>query len=462
MKKRFILLATLLITGFLPVAKTSAQTATTVASDQYSLQQCIDYALKNYNDIKNAELDIQSAIARVGEVRGSGLPKLSGKASITDNPDLPRSYFDGGNPIAGAFIPNGKPGTVYGVPNTFQVRSTGDASVTLSQLLFDGSYFLGLKASSVYKELANKSLTQTKINVVENVTKAFYLVLINNERLVLLNANVNRIDSLLKNTKGLQKEGFAEQLDADRIEVTRNNLLAELTKFNQLNEVTVLLLKYQMGMPLTDSISLEGEVKDIQVEAIDKNVVVNPKSRIEYSLLETQLEFQRLSLKSDQARFLPSLSGFATGGYNRGDNSVPKLFQETWYKYSMWGLNLSVPIIDGGSKVYKVKQSRYAYQKSQNNLNFFAQTVDLQAKQSMATLNNEIENLKIQKRNLELATKVVRVAKIKYTSGTASNIEVVEAENAFKESQTNFYNSVYNTLLAKISYQKSTGTLYTE
>ncbi|MDB5258553.1 MAG: outer membrane protein [Chitinophagaceae bacterium] len=461
MKKRFILLATLLITGFLPVTKTSAQTDTTTTK-QYTLQQCLDYALKNYNDIKNAELDIQSAAARVGEVKGAGLPKLAGKASITDNPDLPRSYFDGGNPFAAALIPGAQAGTVYGVPNSFQVRSSGDVSVTLSQLLFDGSYIMGLKASAVYKELASKSLTQTKINVVENVTKAFYLVLINNERLALLNANVSRIDSLLKNTRGLQKEGFAEQLDADRIEVTRNNLLAELTKFNQLNEVTALLLKYQMGMPLTDSLSLTGDVKDIQVEAIDKNAVVNPKSRIEYSLLETQLEFQRLTLQSDKAKFFPSLSGFATGGYNRSDNTVPKLFNDTWYKYSMWGLNLSVPIIDGGSKIYKVKQSRYAYQKAENNLNFFAQTVDLQAKQSMATLNNEIENLKIQRRNLELATKVVRVAKIKYTSGTASNIEVIEAENAFKESQTNFYNAVYNTLLAKISYQKSTGTLYTE
>jgi outer membrane protein len=462
MKKRFILLATLLITGFLPVAKTLAQTTATATTNQYTLQQCLDYALKNFNDIKNAELDIQSAAARVGEVKGAGLPKLAIKGSITDNPDLPRSYFDGGNPIAGAFIPGGQPGTVYGVPNSFQVRSTGDISATLSQLLFDGSYILGLKASSVYKELSSKSMTQTKINVVENVTKAFYLVLINNERVALLNANVSRIDSLLKNTRGLQKEGFAEQLDADRIEVTRNNLLAELTKFNQLNEVTALLLKYQMGMPLTDSLALSGDVKDIQIEAVDKNVVVNPKSRIEYSLLETQMEFQRLTMQGDKAKFFPTLSGFATGGYNRGDNTVPKLFQDTWYKYSMWGLNLSVPIIDGGSKIYKVKQSRYAYQKAENNLNFFAQTVDLQAKQSMATLNNEIENLKIQRRNLELATKVVRVAKIKYTSGTASNIEVIEAENAFKESQTNFYNAVYNTLIAKIDYQKSTGTLYTE
>ncbi|HSZ73149.1 MAG TPA: TolC family protein, partial [Cytophagaceae bacterium] len=220
---------------------------------------------------------------------------------------------------------------------------------------------------------------------------------------------------------------------------------------------------YQMGMPLTDSISLVGEVKDIQIEAIDKNAVANPKNRIEYSLLETQLELQRLDLKNSQAKFLPTLSAFATGGVNRSDNTVPKLFGgDPWYKYSMWGVNLSVPIIDGGSKIYKVKQSKYAYQKAENNLNFFAETVDLQAKQSMATLNNEIENLKIQKRNLELATKVVRTAKIKYTSGTASNIEVVEAENAFKESQTNFYNAVYNTLLAKIGYQKSTGTLYTE
>ncbi len=457
MKKRFIVLTTLLVMSFLSVRMALAQT-----TNQYTLQQCIDYALKNYTDVKNSELDIQTAAAKVGEIRGAGLPKVLGKASITDNPTLSRMFLPGTSAAAFDTSRVYDPSSVYAVPNLFQVRSSGDMSVTLSQLIFDGSYIMGLKASSVYKELATKSMTQTKINVVESVTKAFYLVLINNERLALLNSNVSRIDSLLKNTKGLQKEGFAEELDADRIEVTRNNLLAELNKFNQINEVTILLLKYQMGMPLVDPIELVGDVKEIQVEAIDQNATVNPESRIEYSLLKTQLELQRLDLKSNQAKFLPTLSGFATGGYNRSDVTVDKVVSGHWYQYSMWGLNLSVPIIDGGSKIYQIKQSRYAYLKAENNLNFFAQTVDLQAKQSLATLSNEIQNYQIQKRNLELATKVVRVSKIKYTVGTGSNLEIVDAENAFKEAQTNFYNATYNVLLAKIAYQKSIGILYTE
>lgn len=461
MKKRFILLATLLLTGFLPVTKTSAQTTTT---SQYTLQQCVDYALKNYNDIKNAELDIQSASAKVGEIRGSGLPQLTAAASLTDNPELQRMYMQGNN--ARAFDQNPAhvydPNKVYALPNLFQLRSAGDMNIGLNQILFDGSYIMGLKAAKVYKELANKSMVQTKIQVVENVTKAFYMVLINQEQLQLLDANVSRLDSLFNNTQSLQKEGFLEEIDVNRIEVARNNLLAERTKFTQLTGVTSLLLKYQMGMPLTDSLAVQGTIRDLQVDAIDTKVEAKAENRIEYTLLKTQSELRSLDVKSNQAKFFPSLSGFAKGGYNRQDLTVDQVLKNHWYPYFNWGVSLNVPIISGGTRLYKLKQSNYEFKKSENNLNQFRQTVDLQVKQSVINLDNELKTLDIQKRNLDLATEVVRVSKIKYTNGSGSNLEVTDAENSFKQAQTNYFNAVYNVLLAKIEYQKSTGTLYTE
>jgi outer membrane protein len=461
MKKRFIVLATLLITGFLPVTKTSAQTATS----SYTLQQCLDYALKNYNDIKNAELDIQSAAAKVGEVRGSGLPQVTAGASLIDNPQLPRLFLPGDR--AAGFDPANPSlyadrSKVYALPNLFQLRSSGDMNIGLNQLLFDGSYIMGLKASKVYKELASKSLIQTKIQVVENVTKAFYMVLINQEQLQLLDANVSRLDSLFNNTKALQKEGFMEAIDVNRIEVARNNLLAERTKFTQLTGVTNLLLKYQMGMPLNDSLALQGSIRDLQIDAVDTKVEAKPENRIEYSLLKTRSELNALDVKSNQSKFFPSLYGFAKGGYSRSDLNLGEVLRNHWYSYSMYGVSLSVPIISGGTRIYKLKQSNYEYKKSENNLAQFRQSVDLQVKQSVINLDNELKTLEIQKRNLDLATEVVRVSKIKYTNGSGSNLEVTDAENSFKQAQTNYFHAVYSVLLAKIDYQKSTGTLYTE
>lgn len=463
MKKRFIVLATLLITGFLPVAKTSAQT--TATSGEYTLQQCIDYALKNYNDIKNAELDMQSAAARVGEIRAAGLPQINAAASLTDNPEIQRMFLQG--KYASAFGGPGSttvynPNEVYALPSIFQLRSSGDMNIGLNQLLFDGSYLVGLKAAKVYKDLANKSMVQTKIQVVENVTKAFYMVLINREQLQLLDANVSRLDTLLGNTKSYQKEGFSESIDVNRIEVARNNLLAERTKFQQLSGVSSLLLKYQMGMPLEDSISVQGSIRDLQVDAVDTKAEANAENRIEFKLLKTQSELRALDVRNNQVKFVPSLSGFAKGGYNRMDLTVPDVLKHHWYSYFMWGVNLNIPILSGGSRIYKLKQSNYEFKKSENNLAQFRQSVDLQVKQSVINLDNELKTLEIQKRNLDLATEVVRVSKIKYTTGSGSNLEVTDAENSFKQAQTNYFNAVYNVLVAKIDYQKSTGTLYTE
>ncbi|MDF2455946.1 MAG: outer membrane protein, partial [Cytophagaceae bacterium] len=207
MKKRLIALAAFVITSFL-----SVQTAWSQTTGQYTLQQCIDIALKNFGDVKNAELDVKSADAKVGEIRGAGLPQLTANASLTDNPELQRMFMQGSNAVA--FMPGAplEPNKVYAFPNFFQLRSSGDMNLGLNQLLFDGTYILGLKASKVYKDLASKSLVQTKIAVVENVTKSFYLVLINKEQLELINANVSRLDTLLNSTKAYRKEGFMEDI----------------------------------------------------------------------------------------------------------------------------------------------------------------------------------------------------------------------------------------------------------
>ena len=305
-------------------------------------------------------------------------------------------------------------------------------------------------------------MLQTKIQVVENVTKAFYMVLINHEQYELVKANAERLDTLFHNSQAYFKEGFVEQIDVLRLEVASNNLKSELTKFKQMNEVTYLLLKFQMGMPLSDSLSLSGSIKDAQLGSIDKDFVVNPENRVEYSLLKTKKELSLFDLKNTRVKYFPTLSGFANGGFTRSDLSVAATLKNTWYPYMMWGVNLKIPIVSGGSNIYKVKQAKYAYAKSENSLNQFANVVELQVKQSSINLENAMFNIQIQERNLELSKKVVEGAKGKMTVGTGSNLELIDAENAFKTAQTNYYQATYNLLVAKIEYEKSKGTLYSE
>jgi outer membrane protein TolC len=242
--KRLLLLILLagLCTG--AMAQQSGQTL--------SLDQCIQYALENSVQAKNALLDQEKAKYRVKEITGMGLPQISGEASVTHNEKLQRFFMayssQGGFIDFGPNVPPGlQEGDVIAAPNFFQLKSAGNASVTANQLIFNGSYFVGLKVAKAYKDLAIKSADATNESIIQQVTVAYYNVLINKEREALFNSNIARVDSLLKTTTALNKNGFAEAIDVDRIQVTLNNLKTEHDKVVSLNEVGIYLLKFQMN-----------------------------------------------------------------------------------------------------------------------------------------------------------------------------------------------------------------------
>ncbi|MFL5731306.1 MAG: TolC family protein [Cytophagaceae bacterium] len=431
----------------------------------YSLKRCIDYALLNQTSIRNAESDLGIAKAKVGEIRAIGLPQVNGAASVIDNPNLRRLFFvaNPSNPFT-QNIPGVQPGDVIASPNLFQLRSSGDASATISQLLFDGSYIVGLQAAGTYRQLAEKNIYASKIQTVESVTKAYYMVLINQERIALLATNVSRLDSMLKQTRAQYAAGFVEKIDADRLEVTYNNLYTDMQKFENLLGLSMVILHFQMGMPLDSAMVLTDKLADLNFDTTETALPTkfDFSKRVDYAALETQRKLQIYERKNVFAGYLPRLSAFATGGYTRQDKHVSNVFGNQWFNYSMLGVNLSVPIFDGLSKHYKAQQTKLNLVKTDNNLSALRNLIGLQIMQSNISLKNSLQTLASQKRNLELAQEVLRVTKIKYQAGVGSNIEVVNAEASFKEAQTNYFAALFDAVVAKVDLQKATGTLYTE
>ncbi|HXA02393.1 MAG TPA: TolC family protein [Cytophagaceae bacterium] len=430
----------------------------------YTLQQCISYALQNQTNVKNAQVDYQSALERVGEIRAIGLPQVSGAVSIVDNPKL-KNFFYQNNPAGGIvpFDPTKSVGEVIARPNFFQLRSSADANATVSQLLFDGSYVVAISSSSTYKELAKKNIVQTKTQAVEGVTKAYYMVLINQERLKLLDVNLSRLDSTLYQTRAMNQAGLAEKIDVDRLEVSYNNLITEKLKSENMMEVSKLLLQFQMNMPLEQNISLADNLNSIKIDSVAPPMgAIDPAQRIEYSILETQKKLQTFDKKNINAGYIPRLTAFGTAGLFRQDKSIGQLFVNKYYSYNMYGFNLSVPIFDGMSKHYKVQQAKLSIVKTENNIEQLKKSIDLQGRQAHINYKNSLQTLTTQKRNMDLAAEVVRVTKIKYQAGIGSNLEVVNAEASQKEAQTNYFSALYDAIVAKIDLQKASGTLYTE
>ncbi len=504
MRIRFL---ALLAASFAAVAPARAQTPATgqpVATTtplRLSLKQAVDYAIQNKSTLQAQRLNEEIAKARVGEIRSIGLPQVNASASMVDNIKLQRSLVDfgafSGPPLQGATLtPDqlaaaqagqtitlapayGQAVNVGPQPLAFGLQWQGNAGVQASQLLFDGSYLIGLKAAKVYEQLSTKQTQQSEVDVVESVTKAYYGVLVNRDRQELLARNVERLDTIFRQTAAIYREGFVEKLDVDRLQVQLTNLRVEQQKTQRLVDLTVALLKFQMGLDQRQPVELTDELEDairsaeLTVPAAAANGF-NYGDRIEYSVLETQRDLAALDVRNKRAGYFPRL--LATGGYGfvgsdrtaggllefRGPDSRSKetgFANQNWFGFANVGLQLQIPIFDGFQKSYALQQAKLTARSVNYGFTTLQQSIDLQQTQGRTVLLNAVDVLKNQQSNMNLATEVARVAKIKFQEGVGSNLEVITAETDLRAAQTNYYSTAYDALVAKVDFEKAQGSL---
>jgi len=442
-----------------------------------SLQQCLDFAVKNATSIQISKLDEQIATAKVKETAGLGLPQVTGSVSVINNTKLRRffaQYSEDSFFFSGQSVPGLTEGDVVSAQNFFQLKSSGDAGLNISQLIFNGSYVVGLQASRAFKELSVKNTLQKRSDVIEQVTKAYYLVIINRIRVDLFDQNIARIDTLLRNTQALNQQGFAESIDVDRLKVTLNNLRSEREKFLNLLELSVELLKFQMNWPMDNVLDVAGDLNDLDPSA-DLNQYVadwSDDDRPEYQVLDGNRKLQQLSLRNNYAMALPSLVAIANMGYSTQSTGMSGLFKtetnikdnggfgpDGWYSYGLVGLSLNVPVFSGFQRTFKIQQEKINLMKIEKGLGALRAGFDLERKQSVISYRNALRSMDSQRENMKLAENIERVVRIKYEQGVGSNLEVMDAESSLKEAQVNYFNALYDALVAKVNLDRSYGKL---
>lgn len=417
----------------------------------FSVQDCINYAYEHQDSVVNAGLDIKSAEYKVKETRGIGLPQVSGTANFQDYLKIPTTLLPGEvfNQPAGTFIP-----VKFGVKYQSSIGATAD------QILFDGSYLVGLKASKTYKELSVKNLTRNKIQISVSVTKAYYQVLVSNEQLRLTDANLKQLKQQYDETVAQNKQGTVEKIDVDRIAVQYNNLVT--TRENTIRSLALnyQVLKFQMGMAIENALSLKDKLEDIKLDdtadlAADTSFYHN---RIEYSLSETNIALKKLDLKRQQSQYLPTLKFNASYTSSYQDNSFGNLYKMN-FPSSYIGLSLNIPIFNGWQRLNQVRQSKIAVLKSQNDLENAKNGLKLQANQANVAYVNGLQSLNNQKRNRELAEEVLRVSKIKYQQGVGSSIEVTQAQTSLDDANDKYIQGLYDALISKVDLDKAYGRI---
>lgn len=437
--------------------------------EQFTLEECIEYAMKNNADIRNKQLDQEIAEEKVDQTISTGLPQISGTVDVAYNyqvavqplPDFLSPTIYGILFNEGVVEPRdlGEPGIL---PAQFGTKYTGSAVISLRQMLFNGSYFVGLKAAKTFTDFSKKELVAQKINTVEAVTKAYYGALISREQVDLILKNYARLDSLLRNTQVLYENGFAEKIDVSRIKIQHNNIAVEKQFAEEIYALNVHILKVQMGMPVGEELIIEDDLEKISFEAIEyiPEGAFNYNERIEYDLLQTNARLVELDIQNVQAQYIPRLDLYGTAGASTGRQEFNQLFNEQWFNLGAVGVTLSVPIFDGFIKKNQIEEKRIQRNKIEVAKTALQNAIDLQINQAELLYKRSLENMAAQHENMKLAEEVYNVSKIKYEEGVGSNIEVTNADADLKTAQTNYYSALYDALVAKVDLQKAYGNLY--
>jgi len=429
------------------VANTKAQEVTPL-----SLKDCMDYALKHNYSIKNAQIDVLIQHAQNNETLSAAYPHINGKAEVDDYLNPMKTFIDGGY--------FGYPGQIIGFP--FALNYAGSASVNASQLLFDGSVFVAVKARNTVMELARQNSEVTEETVRYNVYKAYNSLVIAYRQYDIIKKSLSYARSLEHDVIVTQENGFAEKIDVERTSVQVNNLATDSMSIGNLLAISEQVLKYQMGMDLHKPIVLTDTV----LENRRQNVLTLIDEQEEYdripefNVLNTTLKLNEYNLKRYQLTAWPSVNAFGTMGYNYGANKFNDIMSLSNYAFnSMIGLQLNVPIFNGLMRANQVTEAKLNIDKSKNNIEYLKQTIDFQAAQARTSLRNTVLQVQSQHRNMDLANDVLDLAQRKYKGGVGSNLEVTQAQTDQLRAQTNYFSSLLDLINAEADLKKALGLL---
>jgi outer membrane protein len=427
---------------------------------RFTLDQCLKYAYEHNEQIIIANLSIDAAKAQTGQYLSSGLPQVDASASINKNFILRRTFIP-----ANTFDPSAPEGELLKLE--FGTPYTGEMGVNLSQMIFNGSYFVGLKASKTYQELSIKDHIKSKIDVTEMVTKAYYTVLVNQLSLETLESNYQRLDSLVKETEIMNKNGFAELIDLNRTKVEFNNLKTSLNNAQVALGISVSLLKFQMGMPIESNLEIAERLSDLKFNVKEElEMGYSYTGRIEYSSLQTSQELAELEMRNNKSQYLPKLDFIFSWGLNAGVLNFSDLGQlsnrTVWPDYQLGGFAFQLPIFDGLYKSKLIQQNKVKIKQLEYQRLMLENSIRMEVDQQRKTLIMNLDLLRNQEENSKLAESVYNQTKIKYQEGVGTNLEVVTADTAYKQAQSNYFNALYDALISHVNYQKALGILRIE
>jgi len=440
MKSKFFITA-----AFFSLLAGSAGRAQQEGGDlKLSLMEAQDYALSHNKMVLNAKSDVQASKAALWETISSALPQVNASASFVDNLKLMTTL------LPGEFF--GQPGEK--IPVTFGSQFNSSASMDATLLLFNAPLYIGIETTKLAQKLSQQSLQKSELDTKESVSSAYFLILVSEKSLELLDANIADLNETLRSTRSMFSAGMAESTDVDQMVSNVNMVENNRSSLERTIELNYNMLRFQLGVSAATKIilteTLESLTDEINVEALVSQDFDHTQN-IDYKLVEGQEMMTSLMLKSQKASVLPTLAGF----YNYGTNGMgDKISDLRWFQNSMAGLSLSVPIIASGQRYAKIKQAQINLEKAKNTKDIVAEQLLLQEKQLRYDLVNANLQYLSQKENVEVSKRVYASTENKYKQGMASSLELTQANSLYLQAENNYVSALMNLLQTKVALDK--------
>ncbi len=432
----------------------------------FTLEKAIEFALENNHDVRNAQTDIEIARKKIQETTAIGLPQVNGKLSNTNYINIPTTLLpDFITPVIHkvneddfGLTATNPLGDALFFPAQFGTKYNATAELSVAQLIFNGSYIVGLQAARAYLEQSEVQLIKSNIETKEQVSKAYFLVLTTEQNKIVLDSTLASLKNMANETAEIHKQGFIEELDVDQLNLMVKDLEATLVYVNNQIIISRYYLKLLMGYDINKSIQLTDGIDNLLSDYADASLVManfDLRNHIDYRIMQNQIDLSSLALKNEKATYLPVVSGFFTAQTNAMRDKYNFFSQsEQWFPTTVWGFQIDIPIFSSGSRSSKVQQAKLNLEKMNVLDEQLRKGLTIEEKNTKTNFTNALLILENKKSSLELAKKIYQNTSMKFSEGISSNMELLQSYNQYLAAESEHNNSILELVNAKIALEK--------
>ncbi len=415
-----------------------------MSAQQLDLNDAIQLAKTNNRTLQNASKDVLMARQKRWETIAIGLPQVSLSAGYVNAIKQPVSL------IPAEFF-GGQPGEFNEV--IFGTEQSANAGLRLEQLIFDGSYLVGLQASEIYLRISKQAYTKTEQAIIQATTDAYVNALLAKAQVGILEQNLEAAEQNLSEIKAVFENGLTEEENVQQLQLIATSLQSSLTYTKQMADVAKNVLRYVMGMeldaPLTLGSTLEGLALQLQSE---RSETLTLKNNIDYQMAQNDIRTKELLLKLERFKSLPRISAYLSGGYD-GYNQEFAFTQpeQNWFGRASFGLNLSFPVFSSFQSQAKRQQAKLALEQAKNLAENVEQELLLEESRLRNAVQFNLENMKTTAANLALASAIEKKNQIKFKEGLVSGFTLRQAQTQLYDAQNDYLTAMQQLVISKTS-----------